>query len=72
MRYAGFYMKGRTAVLQIKDDKDYLSPELFDYYETVSTKADIKRRLNATSKKNCITYLQAKHPGLNIKNLRIE
>lgn len=66
------YMKGRTAVLQVKDDKDYLSPELFEYYEIDSTKAAIKRRLNPTSKKNCIEYLQARHPNFKIKNIRIE
>jgi hypothetical protein len=72
IKYTGWYLRNRTAVLQFKDSKDELSPELVEYCGAFETsKAEAKRYMKIR-KMNVLKIIQEQHPKFNINNVVVE
>ncbi len=76
IRYCGLYFRGkngRTAVIQIKPDRDMLSPELVEYYGPRDRSKKTVRKLLKKEKYTILGYLRAKYaPTFSPKYIVVE
>ena len=71
--FCGLSKDGRTAVVEMRRNKDYLNCELYEYYgERETTKAEARKKLKEI-KPLFIADLQKRFKAFaNVKNVRIE